>query len=153
MPARLFISHPSHCCPTTHLLHQTKLSFFLFFFFFLFQLEPLQDNGVSLTCTQATPLPLSLTPNGTHALVPSPLCFQLTLHMHTPCHCPYHLAPVLDGFFFLFNFFILNSNHCRTMVATTSPLSPSYACRCPCLPAPTPQHQQTLGSTRLYSST
>src|SRR6266702_68050 len=36
-PARLFISHPSRHRPTTHLLHQTKLSFFFFFFFPFFR--------------------------------------------------------------------------------------------------------------------
>src|SRR6266702_4835729 len=37
-PARLFVSHPSRRHPTTHLLHQTKLSF-LFLFLFLFSVS------------------------------------------------------------------------------------------------------------------
>src|SRR6266702_2472811 len=57
--------------------------FFLFLFsFFPFQLEPLQDNGASLTRTQATPLAPSLTPRGTHAPV---LC---AFHSRFACTLP-----------------------------------------------------------------
>src|SRR6266702_123870 len=114
----------SHRCPASHLLHQTKLSFFFLFFlsFFPFQLELLQDNGASLTCTQATPLPPSLTPRGTHAPV---LC---AFHSHFTCTLP-ATAPTtwlhyLDGFFLFSSFYIFTSNCCRTMVATTLPSSP-----------------------------
>jgi len=59
---------------------------FFFFSFFLFQLEPLQDNGASLTRTQATPLHPSLTPRGTHSPVPRAFHsrFTCTLPAATP---------------------------------------------------------------------
>src|SRR6266571_1296422 len=54
-----------------------------------------------------------------------PLCFPLTLHVHTPCRRSYHLAPILDGFLLLFSsIYIFNLNCHRTMVATTSPSPP-----------------------------
>src|SRR6266702_4288710 len=122
--------------PTTHLLHQTKLSFFFLFFlsFFPFQLELLQDNGASLTRTQATPLPPSLMPRGTHAPV---LC---AFHSHFTCTLP-ATAPTtwlhyLAGFFLFSSFYIFNSNCRRTMAATTSP-SPPCTCRRPRSLAPT----------------
>ena len=86
--------------PTTHLLHQTKLSFFFLFFssFFPFQLEPLQDNGASLTCMQATWLPPSLMPCGTHALVPR------AFHSHFVCTLPAATPTTTRWIFYLFIF-------------------------------------------------
>src|SRR6266702_120417 len=109
--------------PTTHLLHQTKLSFFLFFSsFFPFQLEPLQDNGASLKRTQATPPPPSLTPRGTHAPV---LCaFHSRFACTLPAAAPTTWLHYLDGFFLFSSFYIFNSNRRRTMAATTSPSPP-----------------------------
>src|SRR6266702_4983906 len=42
--SRLFVSHPSRRHPPTHLLHQTKLSFF-FLFLFLFSVSTLTVAG------------------------------------------------------------------------------------------------------------
>src|SRR6266702_3179673 len=131
----------SRCHPTTHLLHQTKLSFFFLFFFsfFSFQLKFFQDNGSSLTCTQATLPPPSLTPCGTHAPVLCAFhsCFVCTL----PAAAPTTWLHYLDGFFLFSSFYIFNSNRCRTMVATTS-LSPPRTRRRPCSLAPT--HSQGM---------
>ena len=86
--------------PTTHLLHQTKLSFFFFFFFpfFCFNLNRCRT-----------------TVHPSHARrplrYPRPSCLVVPMHWSSvlSTHAsrahsrrPYHLAPLLDGFFFIF---------------------------------------------------
>src|SRR6266702_4049669 len=146
MPARLFVSSP----PDYSLAPPNQVEFFFSFSFFLFQLELLQDNSASLTCMQATPLPLSLTPRGTHAPVLCAFhsCFACTL----PAAAPTTWLHYLDGFFLFSSFYIFNSNRRRTMAATTLP-SPPRTCRRPRLLAPThPQGVQAPATTETMTT-
>src|SRR6266702_2960313 len=145
MPARLFVSLP----PDYSLAPPNQVEFF-FFFFFPFQLEPLQDNGASLTCTQATPLPPSLTPCGTHAPV---LCaFHSRFACTLPAAAPSTWLHYLDGFFLFSSFYIFNSNRRRTMAATTSP-SPPRTRRRPRSLAPThPQGAQAPAAAKTVTA-
>src|SRR6266702_1431043 len=102
MPARLFISHPS-CPPTTHLLHQTKLSFF-FFFLFLFSFSTLIFSGQQHVPHAHRPL---CCPCPSYLVVPmhqSPMLSTHASHVHS---LPPPLPPGSTTRWVFFNFFSL----------------------------------------------
>src|SRR6266702_977695 len=100
MPARLFVSS----LPDYSLAPPNQVEFFFSFFsflFFFFTLTFAEQRGVPQPHAGPVTPPV---PHASWFPCPSPLCFPLTLHMHTPCHRPYHLAPLLRWVFFIFFF-------------------------------------------------